>query len=48
MYRLRRGEAPVSEREDASVARVDAQKHVRQSLMHEHMDEEDYLLRIEL
>ena len=47
VYRLRRGEAHVSERRDAAPAYV-APQYARESTMHEHMDDEDYLLGIEL
>ena len=48
VYRLHRGEAPEGERGDAAPAFVAAQSHERESMMHEHMDQEDYLLKIEL
>jgi len=45
VYRLRRGEAHAGERSDAAAAYVAPQSHARESMMHEHMDDENYLLK---
>jgi len=48
VYRLCRGEVRAGERRDAAAAYVAPQRHARESTMHEYMDEEDYLLKMEL